>query len=329
MKISIATLEQEFLRVLDKRVEDKDIAKECAHEFAQTTAYGVLSHGVNRFPVFIGQMDKGDVKPIVKPELVSSLGCIEVYDGNLGIGNLTAKRMMDRAIDLADKNGVGIIALKNTNHWMRGGSYGYQAAKKGFIALCWTNSIAVMPAWGTKECCIGTNPLIVAVPSDPITLVDMSMSMFSYGKLQNYRLAGKQLPIDGGFDDNGNLTKDPGTIEKNKQILPTGFWKGSGLSIVLDMIAVALSGGKSVRDITEQGTEKGVTQIFIVIKPTCDHNELATKLNNISDYILKATPRDPNAQVRIPGHELEKRYQNAMTNGVEVSDEILNQIKAL
>ncbi len=66
--------------------------------------------------------------------------------------------------------------------------------KKGYIGICWTNSIAVMPPWGAKECRIGTNPLIVAIPSTPITMVDMSMSMFSYGMLEVNRPGGPSAP---------------------------------------------------------------------------------------------------------------------------------------
>ena len=219
------------------------LAGNCAHEFAETTAYGVLSHGVNRFPVFISQLDKGQVKPHSHPQKVGGLGAIEQWDGDMGIGNLNAQKMMRRAMELADTHGVGVVALKNTSHWMRGGSYGYQAAKAGYIGVCFTNSIAVMPAWGGKSCAVGTNPLIIAIPTRPVTMVDMSMSMFSYGKLQTYRLNGEELPIDGGFDDAGRLTRDPGTIERNRRILPMGYWKGSGLSIVLDMMGVLLSGG--------------------------------------------------------------------------------------
>jgi 3-dehydro-L-gulonate 2-dehydrogenase len=133
---------------------------------------------------------------------VTSLGAIEQWDAQRSIGNLTAKKMMDRAIELASDHGIGLVALRNANHWMRGGSYGWQAAEKGYIGICWTNSIAVMPPWGAKECRIGTNPLIVAIPSTPITMVDMSMSMFSYGMLEVNRLAGRELPV-GGFDDEG------------------------------------------------------------------------------------------------------------------------------
>lgn len=330
MKLTYAALKEEFLRVLLKRAVPEDIAKECAAEFADTTAYGVLSHGVNRFPVFINMMDKGQVRKIVEPQRVQSFGVIEQWDGQLGIGNLTAKRMMQRAVELASVNNVGIVALKNTNHWMRGGSYGYQAAKQGYIGICWTNSSAVMPAWGTKECCIGTNPLILGVPSDPVTLVDMSMSMFSYGKLQSYRLKKELLPLDGGFDDDGNLCRDPGIIEKNRRLLPMGYWKGSGLSIVLDMIAVALSDGLSVRDVTEQGAEINVTQIFIALKPLVKSKDnLINHLSSIADYVLNAAPADLDTKVRIPGQELEKRYAKALKEGITVDDGIFAQIKSL
>lgn len=331
MKISYLDLEKEFLRVLLKHGVSSDNAGPCAHEFAETTAYGVVSHGVNRFPVFIGQLDKGEVKPHSNPVKVGSFGSIEQWDGQQGIGNLIAKKMMDRAMEIASLQGIGIVALRNTNHWMRGGSYGYQGAKKGFISICWTNSIAVMPAWGAKQCCIGTNPLIIAVPTSPITMIDMSMSMFSYGKLQNYRLAGKELPIDGGFDNDGNYTRDPATIEANKRILPMGYWKGSGLSIVLDMIVTMLSGGLSVSDITKSGSETNVSQIFIAIKPSNDGvtASMEKSLKDIVAYVENAEPSDPKVRPRVPGQEFEKRYQKSMTEGIEVNDSIFEKIKSL
>jgi 3-dehydro-L-gulonate 2-dehydrogenase len=199
--------------------------------------------------------------------------------------------MMDRAIELASDHGIGLVALRNANHWMRGGSYGWQAAEKGYIGICWTNSIAVMPPWGAKECRIGTNPLIVAIPSTPITMVDMSMSMFSYGMLEVNRLAGRELPVDGGFDDEGHLTKEPGVIEKNRRILPMGYWKGSGLSIVLDMIATLLSNGSSVAEVTQENSDEyGVSQIFIAIEvdKLIDGATRDAKLQRIMDFITTA-----------------------------------------
>ncbi len=330
MRVSYQELTAKFEQVLSKRVPDQNIVKQCAREFADTTAYGVMSHGVNRFPVFVGAMDRGEVKPIVDPVKVSSMGpCMELWDAKYGIGNLTAKRMMDHACDMAEDKGVGVVALRHANHWMRGGSYGYQAAKRGFIGICWTNSTAVMPAWGTKECCLGTNPLSIGVPSDPITLVDSSMSMFSYGKLQLYRLAGKTLPIDGGFDDEGNLCRDPGTLEKNKRILPMGYWKGSGLSIIFDMILVAMSGGLGVPEVTKQGVETGISQIFIAFKPLLQGDELKERMSAISDFVLQAQKAEGFDSVHIPGHKLEERYAKTIAEGVEVSEEIWGKIQQL
>lgn len=102
--------------------------------------------------------------------------------------------MMDRAIELAADHGIGLVALRNANHWMRGGSYGWQAAEKRLYWHLLDQLHRRNAAVGAKECRIGTNPLIVAIPSTPITMVDMSMSMFSYGMLEVNRTAGRQLP---------------------------------------------------------------------------------------------------------------------------------------
>lgn len=332
MQLTFAELKAEFKRVLLSRKVDEQTADECADMFATTTEYGVLSHGVNRFPRFIEQLDHGDIIPDAKPQCVLSLGAIEQWDGNRGIGNLNARQMMNRAMELADAHGIGLVALRNTNHWMRGGSYGYDAAEKGYIGVCWTNSIAVMPAWGSKEPNIGTNPLIIAVPSNPVTMVDMSMSMFSYGKLELSRLAGEILPVDGGFDDDGNLTRDPAVIEKNKRILPMGYWKGSALSIVLDMMATLLSNGQSVASITEDNKDEyGVSQIFMAIdvKRLIDEKTRDEKLQRIIDYVVNAKRSKDDVAIRMPGHKFPQIRARHQEQGVTVNDAVWAKIKAL
>ena len=332
MHLGYEELKQEFKRVLLGCGVSETKAEACATLFADTTETGVYSHGVNRFPRFIEQLKAGHVRPEAEPACLLSLGAIEQWDAKRSIGNLTAKQMMDRAMTLADQHGIGLVALRNANHWMRGGGYGYQAAGKGYIGICWTNSIAVMPPWGAKECRIGTNPLIVAVPGDPVTMVDMSMSMFSYGMLEVNRLAGRQLPVDGGFDDAGNLTRDPAPIEKNRRILPMGYWKGSGLSIVLDMIATLLSGGLSVAEVTEDmDDEYNISQVFIAIEvdrlidgPTRD-----AKLQRIMDFITTAQRSDENVAVRLPGHEFTRLLEENRRDGITIDDSVWAKIQSL
>ncbi|AUH02342.1 3-dehydro-L-gulonate 2-dehydrogenase [Pectobacteriaceae bacterium CE70] len=332
MKLTFEQLKLEFERVLLARGVAADTANECATMFAQTTESGVYSHGVNRFPRFIQQLDNGDIIADAIPERILTLGAIEQWDAQRSIGNITARHMMERATTLADQHGIGLVALRNANHWMRGGSYGWQAAEKGYIGLCWTNSIAVMPPWGAKECRIGTNPLIIAIPGDPITMVDMSMSMFSYGMLEVNRLSGRQLPVDGGFDDDGQLTREPGVIEKNRRILPMGYWKGSGLSIVLDMIATLLSDGASVAEVTQENSDEyGVSQIFIAIEVDrlISGERRDAKLKRIIEYVKTAERADSNIAIRLPGHEFTRLQAENRRNGIEVNDSVWAKIQAL
>lgn len=332
MNVSYAELKAEFKRVLLARNVREELAEECATMFADTTENGVYSHGVNRFPRFIAQLEKGDIHPEAEPSKVLSLGAIEQWDAHQAIGNLTAKKMMDRAMQIADQFGIGVVALKNANHWMRGGSYGWQAAEKGYIGICWTNSIAVMPPWGAKECRIGTNPLIIAIPSNPITMVDMSCSMYSYGMLEVNRLAGRQTAVDAGFDDEGNPTRDPATVEKNRRLMPMGFWKGSSLSIVLDMMATLLSNGLSVAEVTEEkDDEYCVSQVFIAIEVDrlIDGKTKEEKLNRIIDYVKTAERADPNVAIRLPGHKFEQVRTENRTNGIPIDDSVWAKLKAL
>ena len=209
----------------------------CARLFAETTRDGVYTHGLNRFPRFAAQVANGTVDVSAEPTKVAGFGGLERWDGHRGVGNLNALASMERAIALAKEHGIGGVALANTNHWMRGGTYGWQAAEQGLFAICWTNTLANLPAWGATTPTVGNNPLVIAVPRlDGHVVLDMAMSQFSYGTLAAYSKRGQPLPVDGGFDPAGNLTRDAAAIEASQRALPVGYWKGSGLSLVMDMI---------------------------------------------------------------------------------------------
>src|SRR5262245_42894268 len=217
---------------------------------ADASRDGVASHGLNLFPRLVAMARAGLVDVHARPEPIVRAGAMERWDGRRGPGNLNAHASMERALQLSREHGVGCVALANTNHWMRGGAYGWQAAEAGAIALCWTNTLPNLPPWGASEARIGNNPLVVAVPrAAGHVVLDMALSQFSYGALAAHRMRGELLPVAGGFDANGTLTSDPAAIEQSRRPLPIGFWKGSGLSIVLDLIAATLSGGLATHQV--------------------------------------------------------------------------------
>jgi len=135
-----------------------------ARLFAEASRDGVASHGLNRFPRFMRMVNRGVVDVRARPHLVTAHGAVERWDGARGPGNLNAHESMARAITLARAHGAGVLALANTNHWMRGGSYGWQPADAGMIGICWTNTLANLPPWGAPDPRVGNNPVAIAVP---------------------------------------------------------------------------------------------------------------------------------------------------------------------
>ena len=225
------------------------------------------------------------------------------------------------------------MTLGNTNHWMRGGTYGWQAAEAGFISINWTNTMPNLPPWGGAERVIGNNPLVIAVPrpGGPVVL-DMAMSQFSYGTLESYRKRGELLPVDGGFDAEGNLTRDPGAIENSWRPLPVGYWKGSGLSVVLDMIAAMMSLGQATHQLSHDPVfEAGISQMYVAMNPEAFGPE--ARVAQIADEIVaslhNSKPAKEGRRVRYPGEEtLRVRAENRKL-GLPVEPEVWAEILAM
>ena len=334
MLIKYKDLVNEFSRVLKKYGMNEELAIESSKLFADNTMDGVYSHGINRFPRLISYIKRGYINVNLKPTKISSVSALERWDGNLGMGNLNAKFCMDRAIVMSKIYGVGIVALGNTNHWMRGGAYGWQAADAGCVGICWTNTMPNMPAWGTKEPKIGNNPLIMSIPrsNGNHVVIDCAMSQFSYGKIEEYRLKGSKLPVPGGYDMDGNISSDPIEIENSGRVLPIGFWKGSGLSIALDLIATVLSGGNStyqIGNISED--EYGLSQVFIAISPSFlgNQNDFDNIINDVIDDIKSSTPSGKNKNIYYPGERSIQTRKRNFQDGIPIDKEIWKEIQLL
>jgi 3-dehydro-L-gulonate 2-dehydrogenase len=326
----------ELYASLKSAMEGLGLAEEraalCARLFAETTRDGVYTHGLNRFPRFATMVANGSIDVHAEPSRTGGVGALERWDGHRGVGNLNAHAAMQRAIALANEHGIGGVALANTNHWMRGGSYGWLAAETGLFALCWSNTLANLPAWGATSPTLGNNPLVIAVPRPGGHVVlDMAMSQFSYGTLAAYSKRGVPLPIDGGYDMAGNLTKDATAIEASQRALPVGFWKGSGLSLVLDMLAAMLSGGLATHELPlDPIREAGQSQIFLAIDPSSfsDASELSRIAQGVLASLREAALVYPGKPVRYPGEETMRLREENLRLGVPVDPEIWNEVTA-
>lgn len=331
-RISSVVMKAEFSRILLSAGFEAAQAEECAEIFTLNSIEGVYSHGVNRFPRFVKNISEGFIKPGARPTLVSRSGCIEQWNGNLGPGPLNAVFATERAMELAEENTMGMVGLAHTNHWMRAGAYGWQAAKKGFVLICWTNTCPNMPAWGAKDPRLGNNPMVVAVPyKDSAIVLDFAMSQYSYGQLENYYHENRNLPYPGGYDRKGEMTTFPGEILESWRILPTGYWKGSGLSLMLDILAAILSGGRSTHEIKSCMSETDVSQVFIAVhlKKLNNFPEIENTVNKIINDLHRSVPSDSETRIRYPGENIATIREKNLKEGIPVKKAIWEKIISL
>ncbi|MBT8038648.1 MAG: 3-dehydro-L-gulonate 2-dehydrogenase [Xanthomonadales bacterium] len=329
LRLSRGDIEPVLVTGLLRRDFTHERAALCARLFVEASLDGVYSHGLNRFPQFIGMVERGVVRPDREPSRVRSTGAVETWDGRLGPGNLNAWACMGRAIEMARDRGVGVVSLRNTNHWMRGGSYGLRAAGSGCIGVCMTNTQPNMPPWGGREAAVGNNPLVIAAPNEPYPiLLDMAMSQFSYGKMNVHRQRGEKLPCPGGYDLDLQMTDEPGLILESELATPMGYWKGSGLAILIDLLVATLSGGSTTAEIGERGEEYGISQVFIAfdLGRVGEKAESRRVLEAIKSSLRRTPPLREGGAVRYPGQGTWQRRQQNEREGIPVDPGIWQRI---
>ncbi len=311
-------------------------AEVCATVHTQNSCDGVYSHGLGRVAEFCRHADAGYVKLNASPTLENAFGAMEVYNGNMGIGICNALFATDRAIALAEQNGVGLVGLHNTAHWMRGGYYGLYASRKGYAALLTTNSGSFMPPWGGVDKRLGNNPFVMSMPTEgePVIL-DLAVSQYSGGKLNVTKQTGGQLPYPGGFDENGRLSTDPQALQSSGRMLPIGYWKGATFSFMLDMFASCLANGSSTRDLDEAektvGRGNACSQLYIVIDPkrACSGEHMLQQIQKAKDYIKSSRPDESGAAVIYPGEDFERARAQNLREGILVIPEVWAEVKGL
>ena len=332
-RIQFDTMVTELNRVLHNIGFAAERAKPLARIFAETTRDGVYSHGVNRFPSFAGQARSGKGMDLhAEPERAGAVGVLEQWNGKLGPGILNACACMDRAVEIAKEQGMGCVALRNTNHWMRAGTYGLMAAEAGFIGICWTNTTQLIPPFGSSDRKVGNNPLVVCIPrpGGRHFLLDMAMSQYSHGKLDVYRVANWRLPVPGGYDDSGNLSYDAGAIQAARRPLPIGHWKGIGLAMSLDLVASLLSGGRSTYQIAQEEDEYGVSQVYIAIHADAVAGD---RMREIVDQTLAdfraAETLEGCEPVSYPGERMFRTREENLALGIPVEADRWREVLAL
>lgn len=247
---------------------NEEEGKAAAEIAAVATKHGNRTHNALKalhLDEFLGS-SRGNCTPgaeLIKKE--NRFAAAEIWDGNKKLGQLVAKEAFNRAIELADQYGVGIVSVDNAWHYLWGSGYAIEAANRGYLAYtnCTSTLAEVVPFMG-KYPTLGTNPHTWAFPTTnelgfPIC-IDWATSTVAMGRVQQLKREGGTLPPESAVDIEGNVTTDP---NEAVSLLPFGRHKGYGLSLVNELTAAYIGGSiPTIRGTESSSAEEKTTSSF-------------------------------------------------------------------
>ncbi|MEY1556465.1 Ldh family oxidoreductase [Yoonia sp. R2331] len=311
-------------------------AETCSQDLVQTNLWGVDSHGLLRLPIYAQRISDGSVNTHPDVKCLGGRGSFEVWDGDAGLGYVVGHRATDRAIELAQNNGIGAVAVRNSNHFGAAGLYIKQATEAGMIALAMTNVIPNLVVPGGAKPITGNNPLAFGAPTGgefPMIL-DISMSAVAGGKLLLAQEKGEKIPFGWATDRDGEPTDDP-FVGFEGFLLPLGGHKGFGLSLMVDILCGVLTGGAyqfGIKSMYANPDEPSETcHMFIVIDPDAflGRDQLEARMADMHKTIKASPMSAKGGRMLLPG-ELEHETMIArLKDGLPVPASLRAEISAL
>ncbi|MEH3148614.1 MAG: Ldh family oxidoreductase [Methylobacterium frigidaeris] len=271
---------------------------------------GADSHGVLRIPRYVEMVRQGLIQPEGAARFSVERGAVAVLDADRVPAATVMTRAVARASDLADASGVGWCAVRGTTH---AGAIGYFAealARNGKVGLVFTASKPLMIYHGARAEGVSTNPLAIAAPVGSGILpflLDMSTAAVALGKIMAARDAGRPIPAGWGVDRDGAVTTDPGQVAA---VLPMAGPKGSGLSLMIEVLASVLAGSPIIAAALSGGGTPGFNGTVIAVDPGAfgPADAFLEAMERLRDAIAGLPPAIGADAVRLPG---ERGYATA------------------
>jgi L-2-hydroxycarboxylate dehydrogenase (NAD+) len=332
---SIAALIKDAMMAVG--VPGADAAK-IAELMLEADLTGADAHGVFRLPQYIRRIKAGGVNPNPNITMEQTAPATAMVDGDNGMGHLVMQRAVDTAIALAKENGVAWVGARRSNHAGAAGTYAAMALPHDMIGIYSAVANANhMPAWGAAESLLSTNPIAIAVPAgeEPPVVLDIATTVVSYGTVKAYKLQGKPMPEGWmiGAKDGTPITDS--AQSGDGLLMPIGGHKGSGLALVLGLLAGVLNGaafGREVVDFNADDESACNTGHFIIALDVSRFLPIAAFKAQIDRQLreLKSSPVLPGFdEIRLPGEQRRARRAERAANGVPVFAEVVEQLDKL
>lgn len=306
-----------------------------AHCLTLADLRGVATHGVARLPIYAERLRNGAANPRPAMQLTQPLPAALHLRADHALGFVAARHALDAAISLAQTQGIAIAGVSESAHFGMAAIYLLRAVEAGMGALVFTNASPSMPIWGGREPFLGTSPFAFGMPGDegggPIIL-DMATSVAARGKIRQAVAAGQPIPEGWALDADGQPTTDAQRAYDGI-LLPVGGPKGSGLSLMMEVMAGLLTGaafGGQVRDqYKARDLPQDVGHCFILFRPDLFMPMEAFRAR-MGDLVARAragVPLDPARPILMPGEPEAATHRHRLRDGIPLPQAVLDQIR--
>lgn len=312
-------------------------AERLAQLIVEADLRGSDTHGVIRLPLYIRRIRAGGINTKPNIRVVSDRPSAALIDGDNGMGHLVMAHAAQIAIEKAKATGIGWVGARMSNHAGPAGLYVTMMLPHDMIGLYFAvGSNNHLPPWGGNEALLGTNPIAFAIPAQdesPIVL-DMAPTVAAYGKVRLKAQRGEDMPVGWMIDNEGKPLTDPKRADEG-HLLPIGDYKGSGLSLVIGILAGALNRAALGRDVIDFVREPGRTtntgQAIAALSidtfmPVADFKRTVDRI--IRD--IRNSQRLPGVErIWLPGEQSHTKLLDRRTHGVPMPDALRESLNAV
>ena len=312
--------------VMRARGSAPEEAATIARRLVDANCVGHESHGVIRVGKYLEWVREGWLRPNQKPSVVVETDSLAIVDGNRGFGQVIGEFAGRLGIAKAAKNGIAMIGLRNCGHLGRVGDWAEMAAAEGQVSLHFLNTSGAqrVAPFGGSDRRLSTNPICVGVPiddGDPVIL-DVTTSMVAEGKLMVAVNKGERVPEGWIIDRDGAPTTDPADFYDGGALLTVGAHKGSGLSIITDLLAGAVSTGRS-SDPDDSVLRNNMLSIYIAPRVYAPDGWVTAEARRFVSWVKASPPVTRDAPVLAPGDVERRMRAERLRSGVPLDDQTL------
>jgi L-2-hydroxycarboxylate dehydrogenase (NAD+) len=328
VKAAITDIRESLERALMNRGFASNEASVVAREYLDGELEGRTSHGLVSFPGLLNRL-RGEKEPVT---IIKQTNSLIYLDGNQNIGAWVGSLAVDRAVEMAEREGAALALIKNMINWLRPGSIARAVADRGFIGLVFNNSGSPLVAPpGGYDPMIGTNPIGIGLPTsgDPI-VVDMAISTRAWGAAREASRKGEDLPENAFFDRDGNMAVSP---REAYSALPFGDYKGFALGLLVEIIAGSLLGvlmGPEQRNSDGSSPTMGGGILVIDPRATTDLDAFRTANTRLLQEIKDSRKLEGVREILIPGERSAEAKRLNLENGfLEIDEKLWDDIQEL